>query len=221
MVFCSQENERRDKMQSVRRLAELTQDWKYLAWRDGWRSAASEVTRAVVTLPYHHMKFAVLACSLLHPLPNLQPKIPLNIREFEPADVELVRDIDRPSEARSCARRLACGHMGFLALHDGEPAGYAWGCTDTTLERVRLKLASGDVLCTDAYTAPAFRGRGVHTVLTLARFRRFSDLGYRRAISYIEIDNRPSLAVWRKFGSQIIGYIDFKRFGTWRWVRRS
>jgi GNAT superfamily N-acetyltransferase len=133
----------------------------------------------------------------------------------------LAREINRPSEARLYSRRLARGHRGLIAFHRGEPAGYAWGCSeiDPKLERIWWKLEPGDIFFVDAYTVPAFRGKGVHTALTLARFRLFRDLGYRRSISYVEIHNYPSLAVWRKFGSQMIGYIDYKRIGPWRWVQ--
>jgi GNAT superfamily N-acetyltransferase len=177
------------------------------------------VVQAVVTLPYRRLGFVVVARSLLEPLPDLQPKIALEIREFEPADVDLVKQIDRPSEARACALRLAHGHKGLLALHNGQPAGYAWGCAEMALERVHLKLDPGEVLCTDACTALAFRGKGVQTALTLARFRLFRDLGYQRAIAYIEARNYPSLAVWRKFGSRVVGHVDFSRVGPWRRVR--
>jgi len=201
------------------RLAELIEDWVYLIRRDGWRSAWPEVIQAIVTLPYRRMKFVIVARSLLEPLPNLQPAIALEIREFEPADVDLVQQIDRPSEARACAHRLTRDHRGLVALHNGQPAGYAWGCTETILERVHLKLDPGDILCTDAYTALAFRSRGIQTVLTLARFRLFRDLGYRRAVTYIEQHNDPSLTVWRKVGSQVVGHVDFVRIGPWRWLR--
>jgi RimJ/RimL family protein N-acetyltransferase len=121
------------------------------------------------------------------------------------------------------SRRLAHGHKGLIALHKGEPTGYAWGCSkiERALERVYPELEPGDVFCVDAYTAPAFRGQGVHTALTLARFRLFRTMGYRRAVSYIEVNNYPSLAVWRKFGGEIIGYIDLKRIGSWRRVQYS
>jgi GNAT superfamily N-acetyltransferase len=200
------------------RLAELTQDWNYMLRRDGWRSTLPAVWREVASLPYRHSQFVIVARSLEEPLPDLQPKIELEIRLFEPKDMELVRHIDRPSEARACTRRLECGHKGLIALYEGQPAGYAWGCAeiDPTLERVELKLEPGDVLCVDAYTAPAFRGKGIQTTLSLARFRLFRDLGYRRAIAYIERHNNPSLAVWRKVGSREIGRIDFVRFGPWR-----
>lgn len=210
-------------MQWSNRLAELIKDWSYLIQRDGWRSTLPTFWQEVAGLPYRHAQFIVVARSLEEPLPDLKPKIELEIRLFEPADVELVRQIDRPSVARACVRRLERGHKGLIALREGQPAGYAWGCAeiDPTLERVDLKLEFGDVLCVDAFTAPAFRGKGIQTTLSLARFRLFHDLGYRRAIAYIERNNSPSLAVWRKVGSQEVGRIDFERIGPWRRTRHS
>lgn len=205
-------------MQWANRLAELIQDWGYLIQRDGWRPAVSEMMKDVIRLPYFHTRFVVLARPLSEPLPDLQHKIALEIREFELADVDLVRQIDRPSEARECIERLIHGHKGLVAQHKGQMIGYGWGCTETSLERVQPRIEPGDVLCTKAYTVPEFRGRGVQTALMLARLRLFRDLGYHRALVYIVEDNYPSLAVWRKVNSQIICRGHFRRIGPWRWV---
>lgn len=173
-------------------------------------------------LPYRRLRFVLVARSLLDPFPDWQPKIKVLIRPFEQTDLDLARQINRPSEARLCAQRLAQGDKGLAAFYDDLMAGYAWGSADihTKLERVHPKLYPGDVLCTDSYTSPAFRGQGILTALTLARLHLFRELGYNRAISYIEVRNSPSLAVWkRKFKSQIIGTIDFMRIGFWYRVR--
>ena len=202
----------------LNRLAELQEDWSFAVQRDGWRATLPVIGREIAKLPYRHLRFIVIARSLLDPLPDLPTKIKLDIRPIERADLELVRHIDRPSEARASARRLERGHTGLLALYQGQPAGYAWGCAEVepSLERVQLKLEPGDMLCVDAYTAPPFRGKGIQTALSLARLHFFRDLGYRRAITYIEQHNAPSLAVWRKLGGREISRIDFLRVGPWR-----
>jgi GNAT superfamily N-acetyltransferase len=207
----------------IRRLFEFTEDWEYFIGRDGFKSSVPLILSDVARLPYRHLRFLLFAHSLLDPfIDDWQPKIKLLIRPFDQADLEWVRQIDRPSEARLCAQRMAQGQHGLVAFYDGQLAGYTWGSTDilSRLERVHPKLCPGDVLCTDSYTFPGFRGQGIQTALTLARFRLFQELGHCRAISYIEIRNKPSLAVWqRKLNSQIIGTIDFSRFGPWYRVR--
>lgn len=209
-------------MKPISRLTELTEDWVYFTERDGLKSSLSIIVSDITKLPYRHLRFLLVARSLTDPFPEWQPNIHIYIRPFEQADLDLVRHIYRPSEARLCAERLAQSHKGLMAFYNDQPAGYAWGSTDiqTRLERVHPTLYPGDFLCTDSYTSPEFRGQGIQTALTLARFHLFRELGYCRAISYIEVRNSPSLAVWqRKYNSQIIGTIDFKRIGPWYRIR--
>lgn len=205
-------------MHPYHRLAELIEDWQFLIRQDGIRSSLPTVAREIAWLPYRHLEFVILARSLSEPLPEMQPKILLEIHPFQARHLELVQAIDRPSEARLCKRRLEASQHGLVAFHQGQIAGYAWGCTyiDRELERVHLQLEPGDILCTDVYTSPLLRGKGVQTALTLRRFQLFRELGYRRAICYIEVNNTPSLAVWqRKFSAETVGRINFKRIGPW------
>jgi GNAT superfamily N-acetyltransferase len=204
------------------RFFELAEDWCYYLRRDGFLRALPHVGLEVARLPLRRLNYLLVTRLLSEPLPDLRPRLELEIRPFTRVDLAHARSMDRPSEARLCERRLACGHRGLLALHNGHPVGYAWGCQEmiTELERVPLKLEPGDVLCTDVFTVPGFRSQGIQTALTLARFRLFRELGYRRAICYIEEGNAPSLAVWRgKLGCADAGRIDFLRIGCWRRVR--
>ena len=203
------------------RFKALMGDWRYHIKEEGWRSALPRVASSIVQLPYCHLKFVLLTRSLLEPLPDLSPKIPLEIRPFQPADLDFARKEFLPSEAGLCEQHIHLGHHGLVACLDGQVAGYGWGCTDTVLERIDLKLEPGDVLCTDAFTAPAFRGKGVQTTISLARLRAFQEAGYKRAVAYIEIHNKPSLAVWKKIGAEVISQIDFKRIDFWRITRYS
>jgi GNAT superfamily N-acetyltransferase len=205
-------------MQFIHRLSELTEDWIYFSRRDGLKSALPVILSDLRNLPYRHLHFIIVAHSLLVPFPDLQPNIGVSLRIFEQGDLDLVRKIDRPSEARLCAQRLKQGHKGLFAFYQYQPAGYAWGSTDTDtrLERVHPHLDPGDVLFTDSYTYPEYRGKGIQTALTLARFRLFQELGYHRAVSTIEVSNQASLAVWlRKMNGQSIGSINFLRLGPW------
>lgn len=209
-------------MNPLIRLAELTEDWKYVTDRNGFKSSLQFIISDFAKLPYRHLRFFILSRSLLEPFPDYQPRKKLSIRPFEQDDLHVVRQIDRPSEARLCAQRLKDGHRGLIVFCDDHPAGYTWGSMDlqTRLERVHPRLNPGDVLCTDSFTAPEFRGHGIQTALTLARFNLFRELGCVRAICCIEVRNAPSLAVWqRKFNSQTIGTIDFIRIGPWYRVR--
>jgi GNAT superfamily N-acetyltransferase len=209
-------------MKPVGRLSELTEDWSCFARRKSLKSSLRLILSDMARLPIRHLKFVLLSRSLLEPFPDWESKTQLMILPFEPIDTDWVRQVNRPSEARLCAQRLAQGDKGLMAFCAGAPAGYTWGSADTytRLERVHPRLDQGDFLCTDSYTCPKFRGLGIQTALTQARFQLFREMGFCRAISYIEIHNQPSLAVWqKKFNSQTIGMIDFLRIGPWYRVR--
>ncbi|MFC1681201.1 GNAT family N-acetyltransferase [Pseudomonadota bacterium] len=206
----------------VGRLSELVEDWRYCNEQAGLRKTLSLVKADISRLPYRRLRIVVLARSLLEPYPDCQPDMQLVIRAFARTDPDLVKKINRPSEARLCARRLAQGHKGLVAIYGGCFAGYAWGSSDTHLERVHPMLCPGDALLTDSFTSPAFRCRGIQTALTIARFQLFRELGYSRAICTIETSNTASLAVWQgKLKSEVIGTIDFFRIGPWYKIRYS
>jgi RimJ/RimL family protein N-acetyltransferase len=211
-------------MKPVIRFIELIEDWNFLTHHAGFISTLPLVSLEIARLPYRHLKFLIFARSLDDPISDPEPKMPLEIRPFTESDLKFAREINRPSEARLCARRLERGHYGFIAMNHVIAAGYAWGYSeiDTQLEQIPVKLGQGDVLFNDAFTTPAYRGHGIQTSLTLARFHFFRKLGFRRAICYIENRNLPSIAVWqRKLNSSIIGRIDFKRIGPMYHVKIS
>ena len=202
---------------SGNRFSIIWQDWRWRVQRDGWRAAWPHIRQEALTLPYRRIKFVVVARSLAQPLPDTRAKASITLRPFAAADLDFVRREYLPSEAHLCAQRLARGHDGIAACIDGQIVGYAWSCTDASLERVDLRFEPGDVLFTDAFTAPSARGRGVQTRLSKARLRAAQEQGYRRILAYIEVNNAPSLAVWqKKMNAEVIARITFTRVGLWR-----
>jgi GNAT superfamily N-acetyltransferase len=209
------------KLGTLRRLGELSEDWDHLIHHLGFFSAIPKVGLELWQLPYRHIKYLVFEKPLTDPSPDFRPEISMEIRPFSFSDLESARRINRPSEINLCARRLAAGHMGLVALHSGRMAAYAWGCgeVDPRIETVCPKLISGDVLCVDAFTSQEFRNKGVQTSLTLARFRLFRERGFLRAVSTVDIRNYPSRAVWKKLGARVVNILDFQRIGIWRRTR--
>lgn len=209
-------------MNPTNRLAELIEDWNYLIDRGGLWRVLPTIFQEIARLPFRHLKFFVFHRSLCDALPVIPAKTALIIRQFKQSDLDLVKKIVRPSEVKQSRRHLESGHQGLIALYQDQPVGYAWGSAEINpeIEKVPISLEPGDVLLTDVFTSPPFRGKGVQTALSLARLQMFRELGFDRAICYIEIHNAPSLAVWqRKLGAQKAGSIDFLRIGLWYKVR--
>jgi ribosomal protein S18 acetylase RimI-like enzyme len=207
-------------IRSMDRLAQLMEDWKYYFRNRTWQQAVLTAGKELLLLPYRHIHFLIVARTLQEPLPGFTSDIPFTIRKFDPSDLAGVAEIDRPSEARAFAQRLASGHTGVAALFNQRLVGYAWAFkkVNPDIERIDLKLEPYDFICTDAFTAPAYRKSGIQTLLTLERFRIFRALGYRRALCYIESSNLPSLRAWKKVGGYVVGEIDYFRLGPWRWT---
>jgi len=209
-------------MNLTNRLSELIEDWNYLIDRGGLWCMLPTIAQEITRLPYRHLKFYIFHRPLHDALPVIPAKTALIIRPFKQSDLQLVKKIVRPSEVRQSQRHLESEHKGLIALYQDQPVGYAWGSAEINpeIEKVPIALEPGDVLFTDVFTYPPFRGKGVQTALSLARLQMFRELGFHRAICYIEIHNAPSLAVWqRKLGAQKAGSIDFLRIGLWYKVR--
>lgn len=204
------------------RLAQLVEDWKYYFKRKSLKQAVRMMAKEALQLPCRHIRYLIIARSLLDPFPELSDP-DLVIRMFDPSDLTGVAEIDRPSEARMYARRLASGQIGVAALYNQKLIGFAWASkkVDLDIERFNLKLEPSDFLCTDAFTAPVHRRSGVQKLLILERLKIFHGLGSKRAVCYIETSNLPSLKAWRKLGGYVMGEIDYYRFGIWRWTHTS
>lgn len=201
-------------MNPFSKISELFSDWKFLVNQKGFRIALPEIASDVIHLPYRHIKFYILEYPLSNLPIDIPPKISIIIRPLDFNDIPLIMKINRPSEAKQCKRRLNNGDKGLVAVYQDEVVGYAWGTSDIKpdVEKVPIVLKPNDFLCTDMFTATKFRGKGIQTSLSLARFRLYKDLGFKNAICYIEINNKPSLAVWKnKFKARIIGKINFLR----------
>lgn len=212
---------RRRAWGSLNRLFEHVIDWGFLALRAGWRPLISKVRDMVRTLPRRRLEYIVMAVYLDSPFPAPPDRENIEVRPFLPSDLHFVRREHLPSEAAMCGRRLAAGQEGLTAVLDGEPAGYAWLCRNDALERVDLPMKSDEVMFTDAFTAPRFRGRGVNTSLACASLRRARQLGCSRLIGYIEAGNGASLNVWLgKMGGRVFQRLEFERIWTRRRTQR-
>lgn len=204
-------------MKWVYRLIELMSDWKHLIIRGGLRSAWIVILKELIQLPYRHIEYVVLAYPLSNPITKFESELVIEIRPFLKNDLDYVRREFFPSEANMCNQRIKAGHQGLVATSNYVTIGYCWLCKDDKLERVNLPMLPGDILITDSFTSPSFRGKGVQTKIGIAALQYAKRLGFKRFIMYIEVNNASSLAVWqKKMGADIIGHIDFKRIGFWR-----
>jgi GNAT superfamily N-acetyltransferase len=101
---------------------------------------------------------------------------------------EAVEDLDELYRAR-----LQRGQKCFVALIGGTVVGCNWLCLAAEPDgSVTFVPPSGEVVCTDAYTAVAQRGRSIHTALLHAMLVWAQQAGYVRAYTYVALGNTRS-----------------------------
>ena len=80
-----------------------------------------------------------------------------------------------------------------------------------------MSLHPGDYLIAEAFTAPAFRRRGLHTAASLRCLQEARALGCVRLVGCIAPWNAPSLMVARRrMGRHVVGVAGSWALGPWR-----
>jgi GNAT superfamily N-acetyltransferase len=86
--------------------------------------------------------------------------------------------------------RCTRGQKCFVALSDDVVVACNWLCFGTEYDgALRFDLDADEVLCVDAFTTPARRGRSIHTALLHAMLAWAQLAGYRLAYTYVSMCN--------------------------------
>ena len=113
------------------------------------------------------------------------------------ADVEALAALRRRDAGEALLAtyrdRYARGQKCFVAVADAGVVAGNWLCFGTEYDgALRFELRPDEVLCTDAFTTPALRGRSIHTALLRAMLLWAQAAGYRLAYTYVGMRNRAS-----------------------------
>ena len=139
------------------------------------------------------------------PLPDVGAPEGITIRAYRPSDDQQLLQVnaaafsDHPEQGAMDAANLAVrmsepwfDPAGLLVAEDGDGTmlGFHW----TKQHSPEL----GEVYV--VAIAPEAQGRGLGGVLTLAGLHHLADRGVREVLLYVESDNRPAIAVYRRLG---------------------
>ena len=127
----------------------------------------------------------------------------------------------RPDQdAANIRLRLEHAHRCFAVWHEQQIIHAAWAATARArieyLSR-ELPLAPDEVYVYDAFTAPAFRGRGASPLRALTLGEHFRAQGYRRLLTAVHPENRVGFRPLEKVGTRPVGVIGYVGLGRWRW----
>jgi len=151
---------------------------------------------------------------LTQPIPEVSAKLPIDIALLKPDEIgELVAFCERnfptltPTEIRN---RLDSGQVCFVARYNGRIVHASWAAFQVfhmPFLRMRYLLKPDEAYLYDMHTDPEFRNQHVaraRVAWTLAYLR---DVGYKRAISDVFVENKASQASADPLGFRTFGLL--------------
>lgn len=145
-----------------------------------------------------------------------------------PIDIDIARDGDMdeaaalyhharpervPRRARWFRRRIRDGSYCFVARIDGAIVAYNWIRVESAvgIHGEVMRLREDEIYMTDAFTAHAWREKGIHPALNYAMLRFAKDSGYRVSYSLLRADNLRSWITMPRVGWEHTGTLTFFR----------
>jgi ribosomal protein S18 acetylase RimI-like enzyme len=199
-------------------LSRFFQDPQAPVKQPGFIGAVRWAVKIASQLPYRQIEYTVFARSLQDEIPTAKPRTPVTMRIATQADLTLFQEIAPSAEIKRFARRLEHGRLCFLALDGEELAAYCWATTriDPKLEKLRIKLMSGDAYLDDAYTVSKYRRQGIQKALKLWKLQHMKSLGCQRAILIVDVNNHANQILSRKIGFYEADHLTFRRILWYR-----
>jgi hypothetical protein len=164
-------------------------------------------------------EFLVLVGDLRVPARELPPDRSVRWTTLTETDIPQVCGLHPAISEAGIRRRLEEGQECLLGWIDGSLAHYRWDTARSTYVRSfrrTFRLFEGDLLTTETFAHPSFRGRGLHSRSTGMVLRRARDRGLRRSITFVAWWNAPSLRSNHKAGRTIVGTLGRWTIGPWR-----
>jgi len=165
-------------------------------------------------------EYLVLIKDLRLPLPEVPAHESLRWTSFTEAQIDQVLAINPALSEAEIRRRLEEGQECLLGWIGESLVYYRWDATASPYLPYlgkTLRLSQGDINATDAFTHPAFRGRGIHAASTIVVLHRARDLGLSRFVTITAWWNAPALRViLHKSRHSVVGTVGFWNAGPWR-----
>jgi SAM-dependent methyltransferase len=167
-----------------------------------------------------YRRLLVMERPLDKPLAEVPLRVPAIIKPLRGSDVGdyvAFRPDTDPAEVR---RRLAAGHLCFVARCQGRIVHACWAATGLAwvdyLAR-EVRLAPDEVYHYDSFTVPELRGRNLSPARVTVAARHFRAAGYRRLVALVLPESGQARRPLEKAGYCVVGRIGYIRLGRWRW----
>jgi L-amino acid N-acyltransferase YncA len=194
-----------EKLQ-IAKLREIIDNFGQVRTSQGLRSATVHLLRVAKQRLFFRGDCFLYARSLEESIPITQSINGLILREARISDLHLFEALKKPSDLLWYRMLLERGRSCVMALEDNQLVAYGWFTleVDPLVERTYVPLAQDEIFIFDLFTRPAFRHRGIQSVLLQYMLELARKRGYKRALSLVVVDNVPSLNLHDKLGFQVV-----------------
>jgi GNAT superfamily N-acetyltransferase len=121
--------------------------------------------------------------------------------------------------------RLARGHLAAVAFSDEQPVGYMWlavSCLPEEIFDTSWVIRPGEAVRYNSFVIPAYRGRGVHSVLNAAANCYARQLGIATTLAAVSALNPQSMSLPKHYRRAIKMTVLFAKVRGTKWtIRRS
>ena len=175
-----------------------------------WTRASDRLALGIRT---HDTRYG-LSRHLAVPIASPSAKIPISVRPLQERDLAPLFSLNAASDAgerREAAWRRGFidkgARRGFVAVDErtGAPCYVQWLFVAEDNDFIRQHksfpaLEPGQALLENAYTPPAFRGKGIMSAAMAQIAERAADLGAREVLTFVAVDNIASLKGCQRAG---------------------
>jgi hypothetical protein len=148
------------------------------------------------TLRIHWQTYTCFKRSLDEPIPNIVPKIPVEIRQATINDLPKFKEIIDEAKYDRFKQRFQEGNICFVALDKEKIVSFAWIGLCNKFEPelgVEVKLAEKEAYLFDAYVVPEYRNHGLYPVVGNSNLRYLCNLSYKQVFIFVDDTNIYSL----------------------------
>lgn len=167
-----------------------------------------------------YRRLVLLSRTLDDPIPELATALPMTVGLLEPRHMDAYARLRPDQTTAAIRRRLETGHQCFIVWHEAHIIHAAWTATGRTMIEYlarELILPPDEVYVYDAFTAPAFRGRGASPLRAAALGEHYRARGYRSALTAVHPENTTGFRPLEKVGARRVSVIGYIGIGSWRW----
>lgn len=180
-------------------------------------SRADILTMKAITTFYRRM--VLLDRDLSDPLPEVEPRPPMELRQATSADLPAYRAFHPDQPEAVAEARFARGDECFAVWDEGRIVHAAWAATERAYVgylRRDLVLQPDEMYAYDAFTRPSHRGMGLCSLRGIHMLQHYRERGYAHSFGLAAVENQAGFAQVRAVGYVPTGLYTCVRLGPWQ-----